>query len=196
MEKGIRKGITMDMKSGIPVRILIVDDDPSLLEALPETVRIRIPGAIVETAVSSAEALLSISRTDHDVIVTDLVMPDLTGIELIRKMREVRPWTPMILMSGNPNPQGYAFRTQAYGFLQKPIDRNYFTATLNRAIRYSRLSKKIHGRTEDVQKHLDRLSEIQRQMAKSTVNAQSRSVGGKAMASLPESLTSASFPES
>ena len=160
----------MDTKDRVPARILIVDDDPALLEALPETVRLRIPGAIVETAVSAAEALTSIVGIDHDVIVTDLVMPGMTGIELIRKMREVRPWTPMILMTGNPNPQGYALRTQSYGFIQKPIDRDYFTATLNRAIRYSRVSKKLHGKTEDVQKHLDKLSEIQRQMAKPTVN--------------------------
>ena len=70
----------------------------------------------------------------------------------------------MILMSGNPNPQGYALRTRAYGFIQKPIDRSHFIATLNRAIRYSRLSKKIHGKTEDVQKYLDKLSEIQIKM--------------------------------
>jgi len=170
LHKGIRKGIKMDTKNGVPARILIVDDDPGLLEALPETVRLRIPGAIVETAMSAAEALTSIAGIDHDVIVTDLVMPGMTGIELIRKMREVRPWTPMILMTGNPNPQGYALRTQAYGFIQKPIDRDYFAATLNRAIRYSRVSKKLHGKTEDVQKHLDKLSEIQRQMAKPTVN--------------------------
>lgn len=177
----------MDTNDGIQLRVLIIDDDPALLEALPETVRLRIPGIIVDTAMSAAEALESIAGIDHDVIVTDLVMPGMTGIDLIRKMREVRPWTPMILMSGNPNPQGYALRTRAYGFIQKPIDRDYFTATLNRAIRYSRLSKKIHGRTEDVQKHLDKLSEIQRQMAKPTVNAQSRSAGGKAMVSLAES---------
>jgi len=158
------KGIKMDMKDGIPARILIVDDDPALLDALPETVRLGIPGTIVDAAMSAAEALASIGGIEHDVIVTDLVMPGMTGIELIRKMREVRPWTPMILMSGNPNPQGYALRTGAYGFIQKPIDRSYFIATLRRAIRYSRLSKKIHGKTEDVQKHLDRLSEIQRKI--------------------------------
>ena len=158
------KGIKMDMKDGIPARILIVDDDPALLDALPETVRLRIPGTIVDAAMSTAEALASIGDIEHDVIVTDLVMPGMTGIELIYKMREVRPWTPMILMSGNPNPQGYALRTRAYGFIQKPIDRSYFIATLRRAIRYSRLSKKIHGKTEDVQKHLDRLSEIQRKI--------------------------------
>ena len=154
----------MNAHDGVPIRILIVDDDPALLEALPETVRLRIPGTIVDTALSSQEALQAVTAVDPDVIVTDLVMPGMTGIELIRKMREVRPWTPMILMSGNPNPQGYALRTRAYGFVQKPIDRKYFIATLNRAIRYSRLSKRISGRTDDVQKHLDRLREIQLKM--------------------------------
>lgn len=164
----------MDTNDGIPARILIVDDDPALLEALPETVRLRIPGTIVDVAMTSAEALMSVRATDHDVIVTDLVMPGMTGIDLIRTMRDVRPWTPMILMSGNPNPKGYALRTRAYGFIQKPIDRSYFIATLRRAIRYARLSKKIRGRTDDVQKHLDRLSEIQHQIGERKIAA----VGG------------------
>lgn len=154
----------MDANGGVPIRILIVDDDPALLEALPDTVRLRIPETIVETAPSSEEALQAVTATDHDVIVTDLVMPGMTGIELIRRMREIRPWTPMILMSGNPNPEGYALRTRAYGFIQKPIDRTYFIATLKRAIRYSRLSKRISRRTDDVKKHLDRLREIQQKM--------------------------------
>lgn len=184
----------MNTNDGVPVRILIVDDDPALLEALPETMRLRIPGIIVDTAISSAEALASIADIDHDVIVTDLVMPGMTGIDLIRKMREVRPWTPMILMSGNPNPQGYALRTRAYGFIQKPIDRDYFIATLRRAIRYSRLSKKIQKKTGDVQKHLDGLSEIQCQMGKQATKVQSRYAGGKAIASVSESVTPTSFP--
>lgn len=194
MDKGIGKGRMMEMNDGIPVRILIVDDDPALLEALPETVRLRIPGTRVDTAISSAEALAAVAAIDPDVIVTDLVMPGMTGIALIRKMREARPWTPMILMSGNPNPQGYALQTRAYGFIQKPIDREYFIATLRRAIRYSRLSKRIQRKTEHVQKHLDKVSEIQRQMSQHTTKAQSRYAGGKAIISVPESVTSTSSP--
>ncbi|MDQ6735824.1 MAG: response regulator [Nitrospirota bacterium] len=149
-------------------------------------------GIIVDTAISSAEALKSIVTIDPDVIVTDLIM---TGIDLIRKIREVRPWTPMILMSGNPNPRGYALRARAYGFIQKPIDRDYFIATLHRAIHYSRLSKKIHGKTEDIQKHLDKLSEIQRRMSEHTTKVQSHYAGGKAIVSMPESVTSMSSPQ-
>ena len=199
MDKGIRKEMKTDvmaMNDGIPARILVVDDDLALLEALPETMRLRIPGTIVDTAMSAAEALTFIAGIDHDVIVTDLVMPGMTGIELIRKMREVRPQTPLILMSGNPNPQGHALRTRAYGFIQKPIDRDYLIATLRRAIRYSRLSKKVHGKTEDVQKHLDKLSDIQRRMVEHAEKVQSHYAGRKATASMSESVTSKSSSQS
>lgn len=74
-----------DMPSGEPARILMVDDDPALLEALPETVRLRIPHAVVESADSAGAALERVATFDPDVIVTDLVMPGMTGIDSFLK---------------------------------------------------------------------------------------------------------------
>lgn len=101
-------------------------------------------------------------------------------------MREIRPLTPMILMSGNPNPQGYAIRTRAYAFIQKPIDREYFIASLRRAIRYSRLSKRIHGRAEHVKRHLDALSELQRRVVEHAAAVRIHYPGGKSTISASE----------
>lgn len=174
-----------------PPHILIVDDDPALLEALPETVRLRIPGAVVESADSVAAALAGVVALDPDVIVTDLVMPGMTGLDLIAKLGELRPWMPMILMSGNPNPQGYALRTRAYAFIHKPIDRDYFIASLRRAIRYSRLSRRITGTTEQVKEHLAQLAELQRQANQRAATARSRSAGGQLPAA-PQGATTTS----
>lgn len=126
--------------------------------------RCRIPHAVVETAGSAQAALDRVAAADYDVIVTDLVMPGITGIDLIFKIREIDPWTAMILMSGNPNPAGYAARTQAYAFIQKPIDRDYFIASVRRAIRYSRSSKRIKSTRARAQR-LDELNDLQRRAA-------------------------------
>jgi two-component system, sensor histidine kinase and response regulator len=182
----------MDMFAGLAPRILIVDDDPALLEALPETVRLRIPHASVETADSAGAALECVATADPDVIVTDLVMPGMTGIDLILKIRQVRPWTPMILMSGNPSPQGYALRTRAYAFIHKPIDREFFIASLRRAIRYSRLSKRIQGTTEHVKQHLDQLAELQRRAAEHAATVRSHYAGGPSITSVSERVASTS----
>jgi two-component system, sensor histidine kinase and response regulator len=179
----------MDHTATYPPRILIVDDDPSLLQALPETVRLRIPHAVVEFEESAGAALDRVATFDPDVIVTDLVMPGMTGIDLILKMGEIRPWTPMILMSGNPNPQGYAIRTRAYAFIQKPIDREYFIASLLRALRYSRLSKRIQGTTQHVKRHLDTLNELQRRVAEHAAAVRSHYPGEKSTISASESVT-------
>jgi DNA-binding NtrC family response regulator len=182
----------MDEIAAQPPRILIVDDDPAFLDALPETVRLRIPHAGVETAESAQAALERIAAADYDVIVTDLVMPGMTGADLILKIRELRPSTPMVLMSGNPNPRGYALRARAYAFIQKPIDREYFIATLRRAIRYSRLSKRIQSTTQHVKQHLDRLVELQRRAAEHAVTGRGHYAGGPSITSVSESVTSTS----
>jgi CheY-like chemotaxis protein len=60
-------------------RVLIVDDDPALLQALPETLRLRMDGVTVDTADSATAALDCIASCDYDAIVTDIKMPGMDG---------------------------------------------------------------------------------------------------------------------
>ena len=75
-------------------RILIVDDDPALLEALPENIRNRMGDIEVDTADSGSRALRLIAEVDYDAIVTDIKMPELDGLSLLEKARQLRPETP------------------------------------------------------------------------------------------------------
>src|SRR5207245_10516856 len=63
-------------------RVLIVDDEPALLQALPVALRLRMPGVTVETADSAAAALDRIAALDYDAIVTDIKMPEEDGFTL------------------------------------------------------------------------------------------------------------------
>src|SRR5439155_25306763 len=73
--------------------VLIVDDDPALLQALPQALRLRMGGVTVETADSAAAALERIAVQDYDAIVTDIKMPGMDGLALLAERRTRRPDT-------------------------------------------------------------------------------------------------------
>src|SRR5438094_10237295 len=83
-----------------PLRVLIVDDDPALLQALPKALRLRMGGVTVETADSAAAALDRISTGDYDAIVTDIKMPGMDGLALLTEIRKHRPDAPTLIITG------------------------------------------------------------------------------------------------
>src|SRR2546430_13398565 len=82
-------------------RILIVDDDAALLEALPTALHIRMPSTLVDTCDSALAALEKITRTDYDAIVSDIKMPEMDGLALLDKIHSLRPDTPTLLITGH-----------------------------------------------------------------------------------------------
>jgi DNA-binding NtrC family response regulator len=128
--------------------VLIVDDDPALLQALPQTLRLRMDGVTVETADSAAAALDRIAAHDYDVIVTDIKMPGMDGLALLAEIRGRQPDTPTLMITGHGeyNLAVQALRGGAYDFMQKPIDRDFFVASLNRAIQMREQSRRVKDR--------------------------------------------------
>ena len=126
-------------------RVLIVDDDPALLEALPETLRIRMDDLQVDTSDSGQSALQRIGETDYDALVVDIKMPGMDGLELLTEIKRVRPDTPTILITGHGDHDlaVQALRTGAQDYVTKPIDREYFVTALNRAIECHRLGREV-----------------------------------------------------
>src|SRR3989454_405105 len=82
-------------------RVLIVDDDPALLQALPEALRLRMNGVTVDTADSAAAALERISARDYDAIVADIRMPGMDGLTLLAEILGRRPDTPTLMITGH-----------------------------------------------------------------------------------------------
>src|SRR2546430_6383043 len=116
--------------------VLIVDDDPALLQALPQALRLRMGGVTVETADSAAAALERIAVQDYDAIVTDIKMPGMDGLALLAEIRTRRPDTPTLIITGHGENAlvVHALRGGACDFIHKPIDRGYFVTALHRAI--------------------------------------------------------------
>ena len=99
------------------MRLLIIDDEPALLDLLRRYLGRQ--GYEVETCPNPGDALAQF-RDDPErfsLVITDLSMPEMSGEELIRRLREMRPALPAIITSGYPHqPQATGI-----GFLQKPF---------------------------------------------------------------------------
>jgi len=130
------------------LRVLIVDDDPALLQALPQTLRLRMSGVTVDTVESAAAALEQISARDYDAIVTDIRMPGMDGLTLLAEILARRPDTPTLMITGHGEYDLAlrCLRGGAYDLIQKPIDRDRFVASLHRAIEAHALNRRENDR--------------------------------------------------
>jgi signal transduction histidine kinase len=134
----------------ITTRILIVDDDPTLLENLSEMLKLHFDEIEVDRAESAAVALEYIAGIDYEAIVSDIKMPGMDGLALLARIHELRPNTPTLLITGHGQHDlaVQALRGGAYDFIQKPIDREYFVASLSRALHMRRLHRQV-----EIQRH-------------------------------------------
>lgn len=147
-------------------RLLIVDDDTALLEALPETLRLRLDTATVDTSPSAASALERIDATDYDAILTDVKMPGMDGFALLHEIRTRRPETPTLLITGHGEYElaVKALRGGAFDFIQKPIDRDYLVASVARAIRKRALTREVREQQAAVEQQVRALAEHVRRL--------------------------------
>ena len=144
--------------------ILIVDDDMALLEALPRALKLRHNAIRIETSDNAAEALERIRELDDDAVVTDIKMPGLDGLEALREIKKLRPKTPTLLITGHGEHDlaVQALRGGAYDFVQKPIDRDYFVASLERAIQMRRLDRRVEAQRVELERHARVLQHVDR----------------------------------
>ena len=100
--------------------ILLVEDDPPSGRAM--ALALRTAGREVVNANSGTEALEMIALHDFELVITDLVMPNLNGLNLINAIRLKRPNMPIILVSGYlAKEAGKAIIDETAAFLQKPV---------------------------------------------------------------------------
>lgn len=144
------------------LHILLVDDDMALLEALPHMIALRLSGVTVKTTNSAQEALALLQGHDYDAIVSDIKMPGMDGLELLTRIQELRPDVPTLLITGHAEQSllMQALRGGAYDFIQKPIDRVYFVAALNRAIQTRQLRRRIQEQQVALERHAQALEQL------------------------------------
>src|SRR5512136_2604043 len=114
--------------------LLIVDDEPQMLIAINETLR-RI-GYSVTTAGSGMEALRRLKEKYYQLVITDMRMPEVSGLDLLRKVKNLAPQTPVILLTAYGTIQNAvdAMRDGAYDYLLKPFSSESLESVVRRAL--------------------------------------------------------------
>jgi signal transduction histidine kinase len=141
--------------------IMIVDDDPALLMALTEALHLRMPEAVVDTCESGRAAMEKISQFDYDAVVTDIKMPGMDGLALLKEIRSLKPDLPTLLITGHGQHDlaVQALRGGAFDFVQKPVEREYFVASLNRAVNVRKMRRQIYEQQVALARHAEELEQ-------------------------------------
>lgn len=121
--------------------VLIVDDKEILRDSVAVT--LQRAGHAVTAAPSGEQALAAIARKRPDVVVTDLKMPGMTGVELLEKIRDFDCDLPVVLMTayGTVETAVKAMRLGAYTYLTKPFEGDELVVAVKRAIEHHRLKR-------------------------------------------------------
>ena len=117
------------------MRALLVEDDLAVSRGIVALLK---AAAMVVDAVDTGEEALELARLyDYDVVVLDLVLPDMEGYEVVRRLRAARVETPVLILSGLDRPQAKvkAFSMGADDFITKPFDREELVARIQAVVR-------------------------------------------------------------
>jgi len=119
--------------------ILVVDDDNAMREMMVSM--LESAGIRARAAASAAAALEALKETEFDVVLSDIRMPGRDGIELLGEIRELRPDTPVVLMTafGSIDSAVAAMRAGAFDYIPKPFKRDEAMVVLERAFEHREL---------------------------------------------------------
>ncbi|MEK9163379.1 MAG: GAF domain-containing protein, partial [Chloroflexota bacterium] len=122
------------------VKVLVVDDDPQTLQLMSHIVRAQ--GYEVTTAISGAEALRQVSIASPDVMLLDVMMPEMDGIEVCRRLRANKSYAdlPIVLLTAMAEPGDHAdgLLAGADDYIAKPVDPASLVARIKSVLRRSR----------------------------------------------------------
>jgi DNA-binding NtrC family response regulator len=124
-------------------KILIVDDEQMMCEMLADDLKRH--GFQTTWCISSEKALDVLKTQSFDVLLTDLNLPNMNGIELCERIVANRPDIPVIVITafGSMETAVAAIRAGAYDFVTKPIDTEFLVLALDRAVRHRSLQEKV-----------------------------------------------------
>ena len=120
-------------------KVLVAEDEKVLLLMMARL--LQFSGYKVYTCSDGLQALELVGKESFDLVVTDMMMPGATGMEVLRATRRRQPRAKVIIITGTPSSETLleAKREGAYAYLRKPFQLKHFLSVLKDAIEHSRL---------------------------------------------------------
>jgi len=121
--------------------VLIVDDEPNILTSLKRALEVE--GHRALTASSGAACLDIVAREGPDLVMLDVVMPELDGLQTLERLKEQQPDLPVVMMSGNATIETAVRATKlgAYDFVEKPLSTDKILITIGNAMKLASLHR-------------------------------------------------------
>jgi CheY-like chemotaxis protein len=115
-------------------KVLVVDDDPVVGKSFDRVLSGK--GYAVITASDGQEALSKLEAEDYDVVFTDIKMPGMNGIEVAERVKQKRPWLPVVIVTGygSTDNETRAEAAGVSGFLRKPLSPEMIEGSAQKAL--------------------------------------------------------------
>ena len=123
------------LNSETPVRVPVVDDEDHICRMVTRLLEEK--GYPCEQALSAEEPLEALDEADFALVVADIMMPDMSGLDLLRKVKERRPDVAAIMLTGvdKQDTAIEALELGAYGYMIKPFQENELLINVANALR-------------------------------------------------------------
>jgi len=143
-------------------KILVTDDELNTLKTL--SANLENMGYRVDTATNGQEALELIRKRGFNIIIADIKLPDISGLEILETAKELNPETAVIMITGHASLETAvdAINEGAYAYILKPVSMSELETTLNNALREQRLLSENRELVESLQQSNKRLEEANR----------------------------------
>jgi DNA-binding NtrC family response regulator len=125
------------------MRLLIVEDEPEMLLFLKRFFQRK--GYTVTAVASAEDAWAALSETEYDLVISDLVLEKMSGMELLKKTRAIDRDLPFIIITGAGTIESAveAIKIGAFHYVTKPFQRRELEITVQRALEFGRMNRRI-----------------------------------------------------
>ncbi|MCD6281425.1 MAG: sigma-54-dependent Fis family transcriptional regulator [Deltaproteobacteria bacterium] len=142
--------------------VLLVDDEEVFLEQLKETLKASHPEFRIDTAEDGVSALEKLSKSYYDIVLTDIKMPRMDGITLLKEIRSRYPSTYVVMITafGSVSSAVEAMKYGAYDFLEKPFNMDTLELSLAKIIKQQEILEENIRLKGQVQRHAQGIDQI------------------------------------
>lgn len=122
-------------------KLLLVDDEKTMVKYLSK--RLIKKGFEISIAYNGIDALKQVKETDFDVVLLDVLMPGMNGIDTLREIKKIKPRTEVIMLTGHASVEVgiEGMKAGAFNYIMKPFDPNELVTEINLACEQRRITK-------------------------------------------------------